>query len=247
LRWPAPDRFTAAVPPGATVRGVPTLILSGDRDTSVPTSNTKALRKVFPDAWFLPVAGAGHPAAAESDCARSVIADFVRAAHRTGATCSTPVSVPPAVPEFPLTADKAIPATALPGDGSSRLDHRIATVTVRTVLDAWLRSFRGADQGQGMGVGLRGGTFGFSFVAAPDRGFVQPNGARFARDVSVSGNGEWVYATNESRFEVAVTGPSGQSGMLTATGLFGFNRPYGAFTVTGSLGGHPVKVRVPAN
>ena len=34
LRWPAPDRFTPAVPRGATVTGVPALILSGDLDTT---------------------------------------------------------------------------------------------------------------------------------------------------------------------------------------------------------------------
>jgi pimeloyl-ACP methyl ester carboxylesterase len=63
LMWPAPDRFTPSVPRGATVTGLPVLILSGDLDTNVPTRTSEELLRVFPDATFVDVAGAAHPAA----------------------------------------------------------------------------------------------------------------------------------------------------------------------------------------
>ncbi|HSP39488.1 MAG TPA: alpha/beta hydrolase [Frankiaceae bacterium] len=248
LRWPAPDRFTPAVPPGATVHKVPTLILSGDLDTNVDTTNTRALLRVFPDAWFVPVPGAGHPADSV-ECANGSVQDFVRAGHRTGDTCTDPANVAPAVPKFPLTADHATPATSLPGDTSTTLDHRIATVGVRTVLDAWLRSFRPAGNGTftGVGVGLRGGTFSFDYHVPEGPATIQLDQARFTCDVAVSGDTEFTFTNNGLHLAISVTGPHGQNGTLTADGLFGSNRPYGDFSVTGSLGGHPVKVRVPAN
>ena len=65
--WPAPDRFTPANPKGVTVSKVPTLIISGDIDTAVPTNTTRQLLRIFPKATFAKIAGAGHPAAGWSD------------------------------------------------------------------------------------------------------------------------------------------------------------------------------------
>jgi hypothetical protein len=59
LNWPAPTRFAPAVPKGAVVTSVPTLILSGGLDTGVPTENTRILLTAFPRAQFLGAPGGG--------------------------------------------------------------------------------------------------------------------------------------------------------------------------------------------
>ncbi len=60
LLWPAPDRFTPAVPRGAKVMGVPTLLIGGERDINVPSETTRSLVRVFPEATFVNFAGALH-------------------------------------------------------------------------------------------------------------------------------------------------------------------------------------------
>ncbi len=246
LYWPAPDRFTPAVPPSATVTGVPTLILSGDLDTVVPTENTRALLATFPRALFLDVAGAGHPAAGWSDCARVVARQFVLTPGGVQGTCSEPAYVAPAVPAFPAAVAKAIPATPLPGDHSLPLDRKVATVATRTVLDAWLRSFR-IPGAVGSGVGLRGGAFDFDYDSSADHGVIQLHQARFTGDVAATGGTTWGYDGNKLHFEVAVSAPNGAAGALIGDGQTGFGGPFADFTVTGSIGGRPVNVTVAAN
>jgi pimeloyl-ACP methyl ester carboxylesterase len=246
LYWPAPDRFTPAVPPGATVTGVPTLILSGDLDTIVPTENTRALLATFPRAQFLDAAGAAHPAAGWSDCALARTRQFILDPGPVSNSCTAPAYVAPAVPVFPAIGVKATAATPLPGDRSLPLDRKVATVATRAVLDAWLRSFR-IPGAVGSGVGLRGGTFDFDYDSFADHAVIQLHQARFTGDVAATGGTTWGYDGNQVHFEVAVTGPRGAAGTLIGDGQFGFGGPFADFTVTGSIGGRPVDVTVPAN
>ena len=76
LRWPVPDRFEPAIPSGAVFPDVPTLILAGDHDTTVPPAVVETLRGEFPRAAFVTVAGAGHPVAgpAWGHCADRLVA-----------------------------------------------------------------------------------------------------------------------------------------------------------------------------
>jgi hypothetical protein len=246
LRWPAPDRFTPAVPRGATISGVPTLILSGDIDTVVPTSITRTLLKVFRGATLLPVAGSDHPAAGRSDCARAAVQAFIRTPGSAVGNCAEPAFVVPAVPAYPQLAAAATPAAPNPGDGSNRLDRQVVTVAVRTVLDAWLRSFR-IPEATGTGVGLRGGAFDFDYSTFDDHAVIQLHGARFANDVSVQGESTWTYASNAVHLQITVTGSPGHNGSLTADGLWGFAGPFRDFTVTGALGARTINVSTSAN
>ena len=47
-------------------------------DTSVPTRTTRELLRIFPDAAFIVVPGAVHPASASSPCGQEVMQAFVR-------------------------------------------------------------------------------------------------------------------------------------------------------------------------
>ncbi len=241
--WPAPDRFTPAVPRSATVSGVPTLILAGDLNTDFPVDTSRAVRQVFRGATYRLVAGAGNPAAGWSQCARDLLQSFVTDPKSFIGRCDTPAYVAPAVPQFPRIAAEATPAAPLAGDASTRLDRRVATVAVRTALDGWLRAFRDGPSGSG----LRGGMWDADFDSFPDHAVLVLRDSRFAGDVSVSGQSERFYESNEMHLELTVSGPQGHTGNLVADGQFGFGGPFNDFVVSGALGGNAIRASVPAN
>ena len=77
LNWPAPRRFEPAVPAGANLGKIPTIIFSGDVDTYVPTEITRTLLTEFPNATFVSVAGAAHPAIIwRHDCVPGIARHF---------------------------------------------------------------------------------------------------------------------------------------------------------------------------
>ena len=245
LQWPVPDRFTPAVPTGATIRGVPVLVVHGDQDVNVTTGTTRALRQVIPDAHFVSIAGAAHPASGYSDCARKILRHFLATTDVGGTSCaSDPANIWAAVPTFPMTHIQAEPALPVSGDASTDADRRVVTSAVRTVLDAWLRTFRTPGDRE-TGHGLRGGTFDFDSATFGDHIVVRLHDDRFVDDVVVSGRSTWTYDSSGLHMRVSVTGPTGE-GTLTADGTFGF-LDFADFSVTGQLGGRPIAVTVPAN
>ncbi|QZY29717.1 alpha/beta fold hydrolase [Nocardioides coralli] len=250
LRWPAPDRFVPAIPDGATVpAGVPALMLTGDRDTQVPTDMSRELLEVFPAAHHVEAAGAAHPAAGWSECARELFHAFVRTLTPPAADdCDEPANVVPTTSKFPEHARGAAPATPAPGDRSRPVHRKIATVVVQTVRDAWLRSFRVPGARGGL-TALRGGGGSFDYRDFSGRpALIWLDQAQLARNVAVSGRTTWhLFGANGLRFIVDVDGPRGEDGWLRARGKFGFSGPYRDFRVTGELGGRHVEVTVPAN
>jgi pimeloyl-ACP methyl ester carboxylesterase len=90
LGWPAPDRFEPAVPAGAELPGVPTLILAGDSDTVVPRELVETLHAEFPGAAFVTVAGAGHPVVgpAWGSCAAELVAQMFDSLEITDSSCA---------------------------------------------------------------------------------------------------------------------------------------------------------------
>jgi pimeloyl-ACP methyl ester carboxylesterase len=246
--WPAPDRFTPAVPRGATVTGVPTLLVGGEIDINVPSETTRRLLGFFPNARFVNFAGALHIPTSWSECAQSVAQHFIATLSTGDIDCAQePPFERQAVPQFPRNVYQAVPAEALAGNASTVLDRRVVTVAVRSVLDAIIRTFR-IPGATGTGYGLRGGTFDFSFETGED--VLQLHGVRFSRDVAVEGQATLSFVANEVQMQLTVTGPDAEhSGTLTAGGAFGigFGAPYRAFTVTGAIGGRAVVASVPAN
>ncbi len=243
--WPAPDRFTPANPKGVTVSKVPTLIISGDFDTNVPTNTTRQLLRIFPKATFATIAGAGHPAAGWSDCARLGQQEFQRSFNTAEVTgCDEPAWVFEVTSKFPKTAAEATPATKRAGDASMLTDRKVATTVVQTVRDVWMRSFR-APGDFGSVTGLRGGSSDFDWSTAPHV-FNDMHAVRFATDVAVSGDTDLNGDTTLTRFQVSVNGPGPVDGMLSGEGAFG-SGVYSDFVVTGTLGGRTISVRVPAN
>jgi pimeloyl-ACP methyl ester carboxylesterase len=85
--WPAPDRFTPAVEPGATATGMPVLILSGDMDSVVPTRTSRELLRIFPEATFFNVSDGYHAVAASSSCGQEAMEEFIRSLEPPADSC----------------------------------------------------------------------------------------------------------------------------------------------------------------
>lgn len=245
LGWPSPDRFTPAVPRGATAPDIPVLQLAADLDLNVPIEINRNIRAVFPQVKVVVLQGAGHTPAGWSDCARLIAQQFIRSL-RTGSTdCArTPAYTVAAPASFPRRAAEATPATVRAGDASRPRDRRVATVAVRSVLDSWLRSYR-IPSARGSGVGMRGGTFDFDYTGE-ERAVLRLHAVRLARDVTVRGRSALAFASLRQSIDISVGGPRG--GTLRATGSIGFGfGPYRDFEVKGNLGGRALRLTVPAN
>ena len=220
---------------------MPTLILSGDRDTIVPIRTTREYLRVFPNASFLPVAGAGHTAAAWSECAFDVFHTFVRDLDSPSAqACTEPGYVVAAASAFPELARGVVPAVPAAGDGSTLLQRRVVAAAVLAVRDGWVRSFKDPASVNSFS-GLRGGGGTFNYDGWPTN-VLDLQASRYVADVSVTGESVFVGDDNSLTFTIEVDGPGQLDGTLTGEGLFGFNQPYGDFQVTGSLNGSPVTV-----
>jgi pimeloyl-ACP methyl ester carboxylesterase len=89
LTWPVPGRFVPAIPAHRVFPDVPTLILSGDVDTWVPTEITRKLLDEFPNATFVTVAGAAHPTMGfRGDCVPVIVARFFETLNAGDTSCA---------------------------------------------------------------------------------------------------------------------------------------------------------------
>ena len=87
--WPAPTHYDPVVPDGTRFADTPTLILSGDVDTSVTTDLSRVLLDRFPKAAFVEVAGAQHPTFSRADaCAPTIAAHFFETLEPGDTSCA---------------------------------------------------------------------------------------------------------------------------------------------------------------
>ena len=87
LNWPAPSK--SALPTAVPLRTLPAIIFSGDVDATVPTETTRRLLSELPNAHFITVAGAGHPAIGwRPDCVPQIAAHFFATLHLGNTSCA---------------------------------------------------------------------------------------------------------------------------------------------------------------
>ncbi len=247
--WPSPDRFVPAVPAGPPI-DVPVLVLEGDLDTVVPSATSDRMADLFADPVIVELEGGGHINLGWSPVCAQVLADrFIRTLAAGNTSCAeTPIPVVQATSRFPKSATGAIEATPKTGDESTARDRRAASSAVQTVLDAWLRSFRTpvpiAD-----GAGLRGGWFHYDFASLGDRAELILRHARFVGDVAVRGRSVFSYDFENPRLRARVNihGNGTDDGELWISSRYWFDTRFGAFRITGEIGGRHVDLRVPGN
>ena len=243
LYWQKPTPSSPVAPLQATYPFVPTLVLSGDMDRTVPLEETSQVAALFPGSTFLPVAAAGHGSVFWSDCAAHLAAEFIETLQVGDTSCThKPQTIWPAVGRFPLLARDARPAQVNP-NGSNQIgvaERKVVTVAVATATDALQRIMIG--DGNGFGVGLRDGTFQTIFGESSFTTTLTD--CAFAADVIVSGTFT-LESDNSLVADLVITGPGTAGGTIHVAGFWEAPAPVGNFKVTGKLGGKKVAVLVP--
>jgi pimeloyl-ACP methyl ester carboxylesterase len=231
-----------AYPPNATVAGVPTLVLTGDYDLVTPTAYSAVVTDLLADSTLIEVKSAAHNPWFWRRCAGRIVRHFIQTNDATDACAGkrpprfwTPGS-------FPVWSANAPQAQPLPGDESTAGDRRLALVSAWTVMDTVESLFR---SGTLSGRGLRGGTTAVTFPPAPPKPAVyRLHGARFTRDVAVSGKAFWDWS-NLLYGSVEVSRAHGAPVTLHLRGHF-YTPGQRFIRVRGTIDGRTVRVTVPA-
>jgi pimeloyl-ACP methyl ester carboxylesterase len=175
LSWPADPTAGPPIAPGTSLPAVPVLVLSGDLDASVPSSQGRAAAARFPDATFIEIPNVGHTPIAGSPCAAAVAARFVSTLRADARACDGTGAPPPVQRRVP----RRVADLPRVGDGT-RAQRRALSVVAATI--AHTQEQGGIFQVWGSAAGLRGGRF----VGRPDGG-ARLVGVRIVRGATVSG------------------------------------------------------------
>jgi pimeloyl-ACP methyl ester carboxylesterase len=243
MSWPAPaPSVPLAVPAGAIFPSIPTLVLSGDLDTTVPSADARDVAKLFGDARFIEIADSGHHTlfSFRSDCSRMLVQRFLDSRMVGNASCARSRRLTfPAVGRFPRLARGVRPAivSSRARDHSTPRGRRVAAVAAWTLRDVLEHA-----ENDPNGVGLRGGTYAGAFgdSALP----LKLTGVRFTQDVTISGPATLQYRGGLVA-KLNVHDRGGQSGHVDIRGVY---LAPGAkwLRITGRLGGRQVALAIPA-
>jgi pimeloyl-ACP methyl ester carboxylesterase len=242
LWWQKPTPSTPVTPPDPTYPSVPTLVMSGDLDTIVPSEEVRKVAALFPGSTFVSVAEAGHLTILATQCAAALQSQFFETLQVGDTSCTkVPETVWPALGRFPLLAADARAAEIDP-NGHNEIgedERKVVTVAVATALDALKRT----SIGDGTGVGLRAGTFESSFDDNGNQTTTLADCA-FAKDVTVNGTVVWGADFSLSA-DLTVSGVGTAGGTLHIEGTWLAPGTVGNFKISGTLGGQQVAVLVP--
>lgn len=242
LWWEKPTPSAPIARRRATYPSVPTLVLVGDIDDTVPPAASKAVAALFPSSKFVTVANSRHETTGYTQCGTKLANQFIETLSPGDTSCAnTPEYIWPAVGRFPVHARYARPAPA-DSSGTNRIgeaERKVVSVAVATATDS-LQRF---NIGSGAGVGLRGGTYSSSGTF-PVFNITLANCA-FSEDVIVNGTITWSFADNSMTADLIVSGPGTRGGTLHVSGAWEGLGPVGNFQVSGKLGGKNVAVLVP--
>lgn len=242
LWWEKPTPSSPVTPPHPTYPNVPTLVMSGDLDTTVPTEQVRKVASLFPGSTFVRVPEAGHETILWTQCAASLQSEFFETLQVEDSSCTTtPETVWPALGRFPLVATEARPADVDP-DGNNQigeLERKVVTVAVATAIDALKRTTIGS----GSGVGLRGGSFRSSLDANGNQVITLYN-CSFARGVIVSGTVTWGTGLSLTA-DLMVAGLGSADGDLHVEGTWEAPGSVDKFRISGNLGGKRAAVLIP--
>ena len=186
--WPAPRRPEPPFPPEQPwPAGVPALLMGGELDY-LDVAAERTLLRVFPAGTpFVTIANGGHVTSLWSPCAAGIAVHFLQTLQPGDTTCASDTRGPTGMPFGAALGTLQIQGVSGFPRRAGRHPRRVAALAWATVRDAAYRSFRLAGP---KGRGLRGGTFRLR----KDR--IVLRGARFARDVRVTGSVAFKRATS---------------------------------------------------
>ena len=241
--WPGPARVNPINPAGVRFAKVPVLVMAGDLNTDHPPTAARTVGDRYPQATFVTIPRAGQPSLYWSACAARIAQHFMTTATTGNTRCSANEGKAIlGIGSFPRSVAQEKPARpASAADRSTARDRRVAALAVHTAIDGVLQAL---DAGGGVAAGpaLRGGTF--STVIDDDGATITLQQARFADDVSVSGDVDYSFVADNAPAQLTVSGAGTAKGRLVVEmpALFSLDHP--TAHVTGRIGGRPVDLTV---
>jgi hypothetical protein len=238
-QWPAsPDAWPPGrlALPGTRYPDTPTLVVSGDLDNMTPVADGAAAARNFPHGWQLIIRNSLHVNAlprARADCGAIIVRRFIETLAAGDTTCAGAVPELRLVPRFARRLRELPPPAAQAGNGADAARLRAVTAAVLAVGDVLVR---GADLGNGEGVGLRGGSYNVSESAGGYR--LTLRGVRWTEDLRVSGTVFAPARAGPAHAELRLTGASDISGTLQIDWVEG--TPVAQANAHGLLGGSVV-------
>jgi hypothetical protein len=242
LDWPVdrpPYRPGRPVPQTGDFATVPTLILSGEFDTTTPPEDADLAAAAFPKARHLLLVNSFHVDALEddADCAAPIVRRFV--VDRDPGDVSCAAAIPPLreVADFARRTQDVAPAIAVGGNAASRRALSAAAAATNTAADVISRSWRNSS---GRGLGLRGGAF--TVERADNRIHGALDGVRWTEDLSVSGDIDWDRRTGDVHADLTLAGA--EQGKVSVRWNMKAAAPRAGSD--GTIGGWPVHAWMPA-
>jgi pimeloyl-ACP methyl ester carboxylesterase len=213
LDWPVdrpPYPPGHPVPQGGVFASVPTLILSGEFDTTTPPADAELAAAAFPNARHLLLANSLHvdALADDADCAAPIVRRFVASGYPGDVSCTARIPAIRPAADFVRQARDTAPATAAQGNAASPHDLAIAAAAAETAGDTIERTWRSSGDS---GLGLRGGTF--AIARSGERVKAVLDQVRWTEDLAVSGTTIRDKKTGEVRADLVLSGAG--TGKLT--------------------------------
>jgi hypothetical protein len=173
------------VPPDAQFTTAPTLVLSGELDSTTPAADAAAAAGLFPNARQVLFANSFHVVALgdRDDCASAMVRHFVKDLATGPTDCAARIPPVRLVPLFPAQAVDVAPASPITGNEAPQPHLSLAAAAVLTAADAVVRV---AHIEGSSGVGLRRGTFELHTVPAGTQ--ILLHDLSWAADLAVSGS-----------------------------------------------------------
>jgi pimeloyl-ACP methyl ester carboxylesterase len=230
-RWPEASPAPAAGPPAGSLPDVPVLMLSGQMDLRTPNATARSAAADWPHAKVLTIPNTGHSVltADFSGCAVGAARRFLRG-RSVPARCRGGVPLLYALPPAPLSLRELRAARGVRGARGQAIN-----AVQLTVLDVTLESLSSLFATSKLklhGGGLRGGRWWVNLGGRDP--FIRMRRIEYLPGVFVSGTVHKL-GTRRELSNLRVSGPRTPDGTLRI----------GRKTITGVLGGRPVRSRVP--
>jgi len=228
------------VPQAGVFADVPTLVLSGELDTTTPSADAVLAITAFPNARHLVLANSFHVDALDdiANCAAPIVRRFIATLNPGDVACIDRIPAIRPAREFVRRTEETTSAVAAEGNAGTERHLAIAAAGVQTAADTLNRTWRNSG---GVGLGLRGGQFEISRAGDVVRCVLRQ--VRWVEDLAVSGQLDWNQRTGDIHGDLSLAGPKSGGSIAIRWNALGSGQSASA---DGTIDRRAIHARTPA-